>query len=166
MTLTRSIGTRTIVASFIGLIVATAVVAVVVLTSRPTSSAHTSESLASSSVGSGMDHGSEDMGGMTDHDGGDVPATSPTVEPSADHTHGSGDVPRMTNHDAADVPATSPRIDPGHAGATADRPLAPVLGTFGGGASAVMLSAGFLRRRDKARAAAKQAARAARKAQS
>jgi hypothetical protein len=49
--------------------------------------------------------------------------------------------------------------------AVASRPLAPVLGTFGGGTSAVMLTAGFLRRKDRAAGAAKQAARAARGAQ-
>ena len=48
----------------------------------------------------------------------------------------------------------------------ADRPLVPVLGTFGGGTSAVMLAAGFLRRRDRASRQAKEAARAAPTAQS
>ncbi|MEP7192729.1 MAG: hypothetical protein ABI903_07675 [Actinomycetota bacterium] len=40
-----------------------------------------------------------------------------------------------------------------------DRPLAPVLGTFGGGTSAVLLTAGLLRRKDRAARAAREAAR-------
>jgi len=46
-------------------------------------------------------------------------------------------------------------------GAAADRPLAPVLGTFGGGTAAVLLTAGRLRRKDQAAGLAKKAARAA-----
>jgi len=38
------------------------------------------------------------------------------------------------------------------------RPLAPVLGTFGGGSAAVLLTAGMLRRKDRAAALAKKAA--------
>jgi len=41
------------------------------------------------------------------------------------------------------------------------RPLAPVLGTFGGGSAAVLLTAGMLRRKDRAANLAKKAARAA-----
>ncbi len=169
VTKTRNLGTRTAVLSAMGLLVASAAVTVVMLTSGPTSSAHTSEALFSSSGASGMDHGSEDMGGMADHNPADVPATSPSVGPSADHTHGSSDMPGMKPdpaHGSEDMPATGASPGHGKAGAAADRPLAPVLGTFGGGASAVMLTAGFLRRRDKARATAKQAARAARRSQS
>ena len=178
MTLTRSIGTRTIVVSSIGLIVASAVVAVVVLTSRPTSSGHGSQSLASSSSTSDSGHGSDDMPGMAPdpaHGSDDMPATTPTTDShgsddmpgmAPDPAHGSDDMPgaRPDTSGHSDVPGTSPGHGISEAGI--DRPLAPVLGTFGGGASAVMLTAGFLRRRDKARAAAKQAARAARKAQS
>ena len=43
------------------------------------------------------------------------------------------------------------------------RPLAPVLGTFGGGTSAVLLAAGFLRRKDRAANQARNAATAARR---
>jgi len=53
----------------------------------------------------------------------------------------------------------------GTAAAAPDRPLAPVLGVFGGGTSAVMLSAGLLRRKDRTRSQAKAAARAARRTQ-
>ncbi|HEX7536302.1 MAG TPA: hypothetical protein VF391_04790 [Dermatophilaceae bacterium] len=47
------------------------------------------------------------------------------------------------------------------AGPAAPRPLAPVLGTFGGGSAAVLLTAGMMRRKDRAANLAKQAARAA-----
>jgi hypothetical protein len=72
--------------------------------------------------------------------------------PGMTHVHGSGDSP-WTTHDHGTV------------GAAADRPLGLVLGTFGVGTSAVLLSAGRLRRKDRARAQAKQAARAARRTQ-
>jgi len=51
-----------------------------------------------------------------------------------------------------------------HGEATApdpERPLAPVLGTFGGASSAVLLTAGMLRRKDRAASLAKKAARIA-----
>ena len=46
-------------------------------------------------------------------------------------------------------------------GASVHRPLAPVLGTFGGGSAAVLLTAGMMRRKDRAAGLAKKAARAA-----
>ena len=149
VTNTRSIGARTAVISAVGLIVASAVVAVVVITSRPTSSGHNTQSLTNSSGTSNPAHGSADMPGM-----------------APDASHGSEDMPGASPDSGghSDVPGAS--SGHGISGSAADRPLAPVLGTFGGGASAVMLTAGLLRRRDKARAAAKQAARAARKARS
>lgn len=68
---------------------------------------------------------------------------------SSGETQGmSGDMPGMSGGD-------------GHSeAAVANRPLTPVLGTFGGGTSAVMLAAGLLRRRDRARDLAKKAGRA------
>jgi len=60
-----------------------------------------------------------------------------------------------------------PGMDHEH-GSTAEsaqpRPLVPVLGTFGGGTSAVLLTAGFLRRKDRAASLAKRATRLAGKA--
>lgn len=179
VTNTRSIGARTAVISAVGLIVASAVVAVVVITSRPTSSGHNTQSLTNSSGTSNPAHGSADMPGMApdpSHGSEDMPAATSTPDPG----HGSDDMPGMApdaSHGSEDMPGASPDsgghsdvpgASSGHgiSGSAADRPLAPVLGTFGGGASAVMLTAGLLRRRDKARAAAKQAARAARKARS
>lgn len=57
-----------------------------------------------------------------------------------------------------------PGIDDGYgktASSAQDRPLAPVLGVFGGGTSAVLVAAGLLRRRDRVARASRQAARAA-----
>ena len=61
------------------------------------------------------------------------------------------------------MPPDMPGMDMGGSshGAAADRPLAPVLGTFGGGTAAVLLTAGRLRRKDQAAGLAKKAARAA-----
>jgi hypothetical protein len=94
------------------------------------------------------DHGTgADMPDMPDMPG--MPGMSPV--------HGSGDSP-WTTHDDTGTPAHT------HSGAAATaRPLGLVLGTFGVGTSGVLLSAGSLRRKDRARAQAKQAARAARR---
>jgi len=113
----------------------------------------------------GMDHGSGDtsasspatadaggkpgmdMPGM-DSGTGDATAGGPPPTPS-------GDMPGM------DMPGGH---EHGTAEAAQSRPLAPVLGTFGGGTSAVLLAAGLLRRKDRAASLAKRATRLARKA--
>jgi len=164
---------RGILVSAVVLFVASAAVAVVMHTSRTTSSAQASQALTSSSGMPGMNMGptpapgSGDMPGMNMDPGAgysDVPATSHTPTPD----HASGDMPGMDmpgmDSGSGDAHGTSP----GHANAgeaAAARPLAPVLGTFGGGTSAVMLAAGFLRRRDRTRGQAKEASRAARRTQ-
>jgi hypothetical protein len=133
---------RGILVSAVVLFVASAAVAVVMHTSRPTSSAQASQALTSSTGMPGMNMG-------------------PTPAP------GSGDMPGM-NMDPGAGYSDHPGTSPGHANAgeaAAARPLAPVLGTFGGGTSAVMLAAGFLRRRDRTRGQAKEASRAARRTQ-
>jgi len=144
--LTKRLQRLGIVISTVALVVASAVVAMMMLTSRPPSSVLAAQSLAGSSGMPGMDHGSGDMPGMN---------TDPTPEP------GSGDVPETNpEHGSGDMPGMSPAH--GDTEKTAeDRPLAPVLGTFGGGTSAVMLTAGLLRRRDRARGNAKEATHAA-----
>jgi hypothetical protein len=77
--------------------------------------------------------------------------------PGMTHTQDSGDSPWKTHDDTGTAAHT-------HGGTAAQpRPLAPVLGTFGGGTSAVLLTAGFLRRKDRAASQVKQAARAARR---
>ena len=176
-------GTRRIVISAVVLAVA-GVVAVMMLASRPTSSAM-----------SGMNHGSSDastsspapttsadphgeMPGMdmsgTEHGAGDAPASSTPPTTSADpHGEmpgmdmGSGDTHGTTPGDSqGTTPGDTHGTDAGH-GDTAevvqDRPIVPVLSTFGGGTSAVLLAAGFLRRKDRIRNQAKTAARAARR---
>ena len=93
-----------------------------------------------------------DMPGM------DMSGTDPTPEPTP--------TPTPTPSMAADMPGMD--MSGGHEhGATTEsvsaRPLAPVLGTFGGGTSAVLLAAGFLRRKDRAANQARNAATAARR---
>jgi hypothetical protein len=63
----------------------------------------------------------------------------------------------------ADMPPDMPGMDMSGSsgGAAIHRPLAPVLGTFGGGTAAVLLSAGMLRRKDQGADLAKKAARIA-----
>jgi hypothetical protein len=80
-----------------------------------------------------------DMPGM------DMSGSSPTPSTPA---VGSGDMPGM------DMSGSS-------GGAAGRRPLAPVLGTFGGGTAAVLLTAGMMRRKDRTAELAKRAARAA-----
>jgi len=135
----------------------------------------------------GMDHGPADKPAnspsptasadlpATEHgdDHGSIPWPSASADvPATEHgdDHGSTLLPTTladghgTEHGSADKPGA----DSGHGEAAAvatDRPVAAVLGTFGGASSAVMLSAAFLRRKDRALSLAKQAARAARKAQ-
>jgi hypothetical protein len=173
-------------------VVVGAVVAIMSFASKPTSSTLADQSLTSSGDSQGM---SGDMPGMDMGPGSrDVPPASATPTPTPTSDPGSGDMPGMSGDmpgmdmypGPTDIPATKPTPDPhssdmpgmsgdmpgmsggdGHSDTVAiDRPLAPVLGTFGGGTSAVMLTAVFLRRKDRAANAAKQASRAARKAQS
>jgi hypothetical protein len=185
---------RTIATSAFGLIVAGAVVvgavvAMMMFASGSTPSELAGQSLTSSGDTQGM---SGDMPGMDMGPGSSDAATAdPAPSPTSDS--GSGDMPGMTGDMPGmdmypvpkDIPAAKPTPDPhssdmpgmsgdmpgmsgedGHSETTVkDRPLAPVLGTFGGGTSAVMITACFLRRRDRATGAAKQAARAARRAQ-
>jgi hypothetical protein len=49
----------------------------------------------------------------------------------------------------------------GSGGAAVHRPLAPVLGTFGGGTAAVLLTAGMMRRKDRETSRVKKVARLA-----
>ena len=76
----------------------------------------------------------------------------------------SGSDPTPTPSMAADMPGMDMSGDHEHATTAASaRPLAPVLGTFGGGTSAVLLTAGFLRRKDRAANQARKAATTARR---
>jgi len=109
-----------------------------------------------------MDMPGMDMSGST-------PAPAPTAEMPQDMPgmDMGGSTPEPT------IPAPMPPDMPGmdmtgdshdHSvatGTTTKRPLAPVLGTFGGASSAVLLTAGMLRRKDRAASLAKKAARIA-----
>ena len=127
---------------------------------------------------------SGEMPGM-DH-GASTPATTPARGsaggwPEKTHEHGSaGDSPAKADQhgSAGDSPAKAdehgsgemPGMDmPGDSGEHGDapaadvqRPLVPVLGAFGGGTAAVLLTAGMMRSKDRKRLQARQAARAAR----
>jgi hypothetical protein len=100
----------------------------------------------------------QDMPGMDM--GGSTPA--PTEAPMPQDMPGmdmGGSSPAPTAPD--NMPPDMPGMDMGGSshGAAASRPLAPVLGTFGGGTAAVLLTAGMLRRKDQAADLVKKAAR-------
>jgi hypothetical protein len=186
--------TRRIVIATVVLAVASTVIGVVMLASRPMSSAmHGMDMSASSPAPATADHGEMagmDMSGSTetqtptpkptptptptmdpDMPGMEMPASTP--EPTShgempgmdmpEAEHGSGEAPEA-DHDTGDMPGME--HDAGDtAGTASDRPLGPVLGTFGGGSAAVLLTAGLIRRKDRAANLATKAAHAARRTQ-
>ena len=89
--------------------------------------------------------------------GSDTPAPSASMPADMPGMDMSGGAPAPT----ASMPADMPGMDMGgsSSAASASRPLAPVLGTFGAGAAAVLVTAGMLRRKDQATDLAKKAAR-------
>lgn len=120
-----------------------------------------------------------------DHGPGDVAISSPAPTSSAD-ADGHGQMPGMDmsgEHGSEVTPSALPTASaemPGmdmNSGDThgttpdhtaddeqaPDRPTGPVLFTFGGGTSAVLLTAGLMRRKDRIRNQSKIAARAARR---
>ena len=172
-------GARRIVISAVVLAVA-GVVAVMMLASRPASS--DMAGMAGMDHGSGDAHASSsspsgsgdmpgmDMSGMDMSGGASTPTPTPTPSMAADmpgmDMSGTEPTPTPTPTPsmAADMPGMDMSGDHEHATTAASaRPLAPVLGTFGGGTSAVLLAAGFLRRKDRIANQAKQAARATRR---
>jgi len=88
-------------------------------------------------------------------------------ESSAATRVGVAGVPSRVGSDSqpalASMPADMPGMDMSGSsgGAAVHRPLAPVLGTFGGGTAVVLLTAGMMRRKDRTADLAKKAARAA-----
>src|SRR5450631_1277242 len=86
---------------------------------------------------------------------------SPTMDPNMPGMDMSGSSP--TPPPPAGMSPDMPGMDMsgGSGGAAVHRPLAPVLGTFGGGTAAVLLTAGMMRRKDRALSLAKKAARLA-----
>ena len=137
----RRTGTSRIVISSVAVAVAI-FAAVIAVESRSTSFNEAGSAQSNSSSG--------DMAGMN-MPGMDMSGTEPTPTPTPSMA---ADMPGMdmsgADHEHATTAATA-------------RPLAPVLGTFGGGTSAVLLAAGFLRRKDRAAVQARKAATAARR---
>ena len=131
-------------------IVAGIAVAGLMLTSHQESSAATPASVAAAPAAAGAHS-------MPSPTAGGMPADMPGMDMS-------GSTPSPTT--AGDMPADMPGMDmPGsthqHGGPVpaANRPLAPVLGTFGAGTGAVLLAAAVLRRKDRALDLAKRATR-------
>ena len=171
ISMTSMTGTRRIVISAVA-VAAAMFVAVMMLASRSTSSAMDGSSPPNASSGDmpgmampGMDMAtptpSGDMQGMDmsgmDHGPGDATASSPPPTSSGDMP--GMDMPGMDSG-SGDAHRTSPGLEMAGESASA-RPIAPVLGTFGGGTSAVLFAAGFLRRKDRAASRAKKATRLA-----
>ena len=169
----RTWGRRVGVASMMGATVAaTAILGSLMLTSHEEASAAAPVSAAAVPAGLGFDvppappdpNMPQDMPGM-DMSGGSStqpppPADMPQDMPGMD-MGGSSPEPTIP----ADMPPDMPGMDMtgdshGH-GAAGQKPLAPVLGTFGGASSAVLLTAGMMRRKDRAASLAKKAARIA-----
>ena len=159
-------GTRRIVIATVVVAAVSAVFAVIMLASRPMSSAMPGmEMSASSPAPVAADHG--EMAGMDMS--GSTPTPTPTMDPDMpgmdmpEAEHGSGEAPE-SGHDSGETPGVEHGAGD-TAAAAGDRPIGPVLGTFGGGSAAVLLTAGIMRRRDRAANLAKKAARASRRAQ-
>ena len=98
-----------------------------------------------------------EMPGMDMSGGEHGTEVTPTAAPT-----GSGEMPGM-DMGSGDTHGTTPGHDSMAEEAAPVRPIVPVLSTFGGGTSAVLLGAGLLRRKDRIRNQAKAAARAARR---
>jgi len=137
---------RFVVASVGATVAATAVLGSLMLTSHQEASAATplSAAVVPMAVGSDSSPTPTNPGSMpADMPGMDMSGSTPTPDPTASMP---GDMPGM------DMSGSS-------TGAAANRPLAPVLGTFGGGTAAVLLTAGMMRRKDRAANLIKKAAR-------
>jgi len=165
------------VASVGATVAATAILGSLILTSHQEASAAATVSAAAVPAGLRSDTSPTptnpaempmDMPGM-DMGGGSSPAPTPPADmpqnmPGMDM---GGSTPEPTT--PANMPPEMPGMDMpgdshehgGETGTATKRPLAPVLGTFGGASSAVLLSAGMMRRKDRALNLAKKAARVA-----
>ncbi len=120
----------------------------------------------SSSGGMAADMPGMDMSGTQPTQPTPTPAPSMAADMPGMDMSGTAPTPAPTPSMAADMPGMDMSGGHEHGAATESvtaRPLAPVLGTFGGGTSAVLLAAGFLRRRDRAANQARKAAIAARR---
>jgi hypothetical protein len=167
----RTWGRRFGVVSMGATVAATAILGSLMLTSHQEASAAAPVSAAAVPSGLGFDdppappdpnNMPQDMPGM-DMSGGSSPEPPPPADMPQDmpgmDMGGSSPEPTIP----ADMPPDMPGMDMtgdshGH-GAAGQKPLAPVLGTFGGATSAVLLSAGMMRRKDRALSLAKRASR-------
>jgi hypothetical protein len=154
--------TRRIVISTVVLAAASAVTGMAMLVSGPTASAlpGTNRSDSTPAPTGATDMPGMDMGGMDM--GGSTPAPQSSMAPDMPGMDMGGSTPAPTS--SGDMPGMDmPGMDHGQDGAevAVNRPVAPVLGTFGGGSAAVLLTAGMLRRKDRAASLAKQTARRA-----
>jgi hypothetical protein len=107
----------------------------------------------------------QDMPGMDMSGSSPAPTNPPAMPQDMPGMDMSGSSPAPTNPPA--MPQDMPGMDMSgsSSGAAVHRPLAPVLGTFGGGTAAVLLTAGMMRRKDLDLSLAKKAARIAGRAQ-
>lgn len=145
---------RFLVVSVGATVAATAILGSLILTSHQDASAATPVSAAAVPVRARADNPPAPTN----------PAEMPMDIPGMDM---SGSTPEPTI--PADMPPSMPGMDmPGDShshgdstGAATRRPLTPVLGTFGGASSAVLLTAGMMRRRDRAASLVKKVARIA-----
>src|ERR1019366_6397428 len=143
-----------------------AVFGALMLSSAQESSAATALSATAVPVGVGSDGAPAPTASMpADMPGMDMSGASPAPTPSMP-----ADMPGMDMSGSSPTPPPPAGMSPdmpgmdmsgGSGGAAVHRPLAPVLGTFGGGTAAVLLTAGMMRRKDRARILAKKAARLA-----
>jgi hypothetical protein len=140
--------TRRVIISALVLTVASAVFGVMMLASSSTSSAMPGMALSGGTPSPSM---AANMPGMDMS--GSKPSPSMAANMPGMDMSGSTPSPSM----AANMPGMDMS---GNTTSVSDRPLAPVLGTFGVGAVAVLLTAGLLRRRDGVARAAKKASRA------
>src|SRR5664280_1769799 len=157
-----------------GVSVGTAVAAIAVLgsltlTSHQESSAATLTSAAAVPVAVGSDTSptpASTAGMPADMPGMDMSGSTPAPAPSASMP---ADMPGMDMSGGSSPAPSAPAMSPGMPGmdmgvsstGAATRPLAPVLGTFGGATAAILFTASMMRRKDLAAGLAKRAARIA-----
>src|SRR5664279_3001093 len=149
---------------------AIAVLGSLTLTSHQESSAATPISAAAIPVAVGSDTSptpASTAGMPPDMPGMDMSGSTPAPAPTASMP---ADMPGMDMSGGSSPAPSAPAMSPdmpgmdmsgGSTGAAANRPLAPVLGTFGGATAAILFTASMMRRKDLAAGLAKRAARIA-----
>jgi hypothetical protein len=150
------------VASVSATVGAIAVMGSLMLTSNQQSSAATVVSAAAVSVRAGSDNPVPSTADMpADMAGMDMSGSTPTPTASMPAGMAGMDMSGSTPTPTASMPAGMAGMDMSgsSSGAPAHRPLAPVLGTFGGASAAILLAASMMRRKALAADLAKKAAR-------